>query len=214
MPKAAAAAVNITLAVYTEFGARAVKPQPVLKALPGLFDSKDAKVRDAAKALTVVLSRWVGRELVESALLEKMREAMRKDVAELLDGLPAEKPKAARLTRKEAAKKAAKAAAAAPEGDVAAAPAAGGAAPAGAAANGAADEEDDGAVDSYEFAEPVDVAREVKGAFYSGLDSKKWQERKAALGSLRSLASTPRIAPSQDFSDVNTALRKASASLA
>eukprot|EP00873_Tetraselmis_striata_P038446 jgi/Tetstr1/458710/TSEL_045099.t1 len=111
--------------------ARAVKPQPVLKALPGLFDSKDAKVRDAAKALTVVLSRWVGRELVESALLEKMREAMRKDVAELLDGLPAEKPKAARLTRKEAAKKAAKAAAAAPEGDVAAAPAAGGAAPRG-----------------------------------------------------------------------------------
>jgi cytoskeleton-associated protein 5 len=211
VPKAVAAAVNMALSVYTEFGAKAVKPQPMLKALPGLFDSKDAKTRDAAKNLTVVLGHWVGRELVETALVEKMRDAMKKDVAELLSDLPAEKPKAARLTRKEAAKKAAAAAAkqvavAPTEGEEGVDAAAGGV-PTAVAVAVDDDDENDGAVDSYEFAEPQDICREIKAAFYTGLESKKWQERKGALVSLKELARTPRIAPGE-FSDVNTGLRK------
>ena len=61
-----------------------VKPQPILRALPLLLDAKDAKAREGAKQLTVELCRWVGADLIRSTTMEKMRDAMKKDVEECL----------------------------------------------------------------------------------------------------------------------------------
>uniref|UniRef100_A0A061RZH6 Cytoskeleton-associated protein 5 n=1 Tax=Tetraselmis sp. GSL018 TaxID=582737 RepID=A0A061RZH6_9CHLO len=209
VPKAVSAAVGMALTVYSEFGAKTVKPQPILKALPQVFDSKDVKARSSAKKLTLVLGQWVGRELVESVLLEKMRDAMKKEVGEWLADLPSEKPQATRLTRKEQERraKAEAARAAAGAADTEAGAPEDGAVKVEVPAEAPEADDDDVAVDSYEIAEPVDILRELKGSFWSGLESAKWQERKESLQLLKGLASAPRLAPGE-YSDVNTALRK------
>lgn len=82
------------------------------------------------------LARWVGPELVRAMLFEKLRDAQRADVEQLLADSPPGRPKPERMTRREAAKAAAAVAAAAPaDGEHAGDPhASGAAAPGGAAA--------------------------------------------------------------------------------
>ena len=215
-PKAVAAAVNTALTVFDQFGARAVKPTPVLSKLPALFDSRDAKVRDGAKKLTVLLGRWVGREAVEGSLMEKMRDAMKKDVQGWLEDLPDEKPKAQRFTRKEQVKRKAKEEAAAKaaaegavEGDSAAAAASGTAAVTVAVPGDDDDEEEDCGLDAWEISEPKDVLKDLTGEFWSSLKSAKWKERKDALGALRALLKqNPRLEPGADYHDVTGELKK------
>lgn len=215
VPKAVAAAANLALDIYTEFGARAVKPELALKAMPKLFESKDATSRDAAKRLTVVMAQWVGRASVESVLLEKMRDAMKKDVDVWLSNLPDEKPKAARLTRKAAAIQKAKedaarkaAASGVQEGGAVREH---GQAAASASIWAADDEEEDGArgVDKYDLADPVDILPQLKKDFWGGLSSSKWMDRRDALQSLKSLLTdNPKLESGVDYHDLNSELRK------
>lgn len=57
-------------------------------------------------------------------------------------------------------------------------------------------------MDAYEFAEPVNVLSELGKEFWEGLSAKKWSERRDALAKLRTLASSPKLAPG-DYGDVN-----------
>ena len=66
-----------------------------------LFESKDAKVRDAAKALTVELTRWLGPDAVRRDLLEKMRAGMQAEVTEMTAAALARAPRATRRLRKD-----------------------------------------------------------------------------------------------------------------
>lgn len=152
VPKVALTAIEIVFQIVACFGVKVVKPQPVLKALSPLFDSKDAKIREFAKQLVVELGKWVGVDLIRQSLMEKMRDAMKKDVEEWLSKGGGGRGHPTRFTRKEQARLHALQAAPAPASDamdvdevpVAAAPVA------------AAVEVPQG-IDPYEFAEPFDL---------------------------------------------------------
>lgn len=60
----------------SEFGAKVVPPKRILKMLPELFDHQDQNVRASSKGLTLELCRWIGKDVVKSILLEKMRDTM------------------------------------------------------------------------------------------------------------------------------------------
>ncbi len=62
-------------------------------------------------------------------------------------------------------------------------------------------------VDAYEIAEPVEVLGRLDKAFWEGLASAKWSERRNALQSLKQLSSSPKLAPG-DYADVVRELRK------
>jgi hypothetical protein len=65
----------------------------------------------ADRTAQVAACQWLGAEAVQGSLLDKMPDAMRKDVEKAVAATP-DRPKPPRCTRKEAAKRAAKAAAA------------------------------------------------------------------------------------------------------
>ncbi|KAF6262791.1 armadillo-type protein [Scenedesmus sp. NREL 46B-D3] len=203
VPKVVVGALDATLTLVRSFGGRAMPAQQILKAMAGMFESKDAKARAIVKGIVAELARWMGPELIRAALFEKMRDAQKADVESLLAEAPTGRPKPERLTRKEAAKAAATAAAGTPGS---AAEEGGEAAAAGGAAAAAVEEEPE-QVDSYEFAEPRDIIPELKKDFWEGLESPKWFERKGALTTLKELASYPRLAHG-DYGDVNRELKK------
>ena len=62
-------------------------------------------------------------------------------------------------------------------------------------------------MDPYEFAEPVDITKALDKAFWEGLRSAKWQERRGALQALKSAAGTPKIAPG-DLVELLSELKK------
>ena len=62
-------------------------------------------------------------------------------------------------------------------------------------------------MDPYEFAEPVEITKALDKAFWEGLRSAKWQERKGALQALKAAAGTPKIAPG-DFVELLSELKK------
>jgi len=151
--------------VRSAFGLKVVPAKAVIAALPDMFNAKQAQTRDAAKILSVRLTRssaaslfvavsripahflwvrnrafdvlllnslssllwellkaqhnracrqpqvaacqWLGSEAVQGTLLDKMPDAMRKDVEKAVAAAP-DRPKPPRCTRKEAAKRAAK----------------------------------------------------------------------------------------------------------
>lgn len=107
VPKVAAAAVDVVARAVGDFGAKVVDPKPVLKALPPLFAHPNAGVRDKAKELTVALAACTGAGVVEATLLEKMGDAMRKDVEGAVAALPSRRAAPRRFTRREAAARAA-----------------------------------------------------------------------------------------------------------
>ena len=63
--------------------------------------------------MQVAACQWLGSEAVQGSLLDKMPDAMRKDVEKAVAAAP-DRPKPPRCTRKEAAKRTARAAAAPP----------------------------------------------------------------------------------------------------
>eukprot|EP00232_Nephroselmis_pyriformis_P008410 CAMPEP_0182876752 /NCGR_PEP_ID=MMETSP0034_2-20130328/14326_1 /TAXON_ID=156128 /ORGANISM="Nephroselmis pyriformis, Strain CCMP717" /LENGTH=510 /DNA_ID=CAMNT_0025009557 /DNA_START=53 /DNA_END=1581 /DNA_ORIENTATION=- len=210
--KAALAALLAIHECFRTFGAKVVQPQPILKGIPPLFESKDGKMRDAVKSLTVEMTRWVGADLVRNVLMEKMREAMKKDVEDMLSSVEPGKPKPERYTRKDQKAMAAKAAAAAaaaaaaPEGGDEAGPAAVSRSQTAAAAV-VDDDEGDDEMDSYEFAPEVAILPELKAAWWSRTEAAKWSERRDALVELKGLSRAPRLA-NGDYGDVMRLLKK------
>lgn len=68
-------------------------------------------------------------------------------------------------------------------------------------------------MDSYDFADPVDVLGKLDKGFWEGLGATKWTERRDALQSLKQLSSCPKLA-SGDYADVVRELRKVRAAVA
>jgi cytoskeleton-associated protein 5 len=64
-------------------------------------------------------------------------------------------------------------------------------------------------VDSFDFADPVDITAKLPGNFYELIVSKKWQERREALDALLEQAKTPKIMD-KDYSELIAALAKVS----
>ena len=62
-------------------------------------------------------------------------------------------------------------------------------------------------MDSYEYAEPVDIWSSLNKEFWEGLASKKWSERRDSLQKLKGWASQPKVV-SGDSGDVLRELKK------
>ncbi len=212
------AALETLLKAVSEFGApKVIDPKPLFKSLPAVFGHSNAGVRDKAKEITVELSLWLGSAVVQTVLVDKMNDTMKKDVATTLASLPPGKKKPLRYTRKEALARAA-----AQEND----------------------EDDDGAVpmdvddenqgngasggdgdefeqgDPYDFSDPVDifspltktsvVVGDDSTPFWDCFESKKWNIRKGALEKVKELArSNPRLSSeNSSLNDLTRELKK------
>ena len=202
VPKCALASVEALRAALASFGTPGVvPPKPIVKGVAHLFDSKDGKLRDAAKELTVELTRWLGVDAVRKDLLEKMRAGMRAEVEAAVAKAGVGSARPTRMTRKERAN-GATGDASTPmdvDGDVDAATTT---APA-------------SLLDAYEFADPESVLDKLEKApadkeqpkFWDAIASGKWKERLGALSQLRALADHPKLA-SGEYGDVARALKK------
>ena len=209
IPKLALAATNALLMAVKTFGTPKVVPAgAMLKGLVPLFDAKDAKVRAAAKEITVEMTRWLGSDAVKRDLIDKMRDSMQADVNKAIASVESGARPSRFLRREQAAADAA---------DVGASTS--GAGPsdesttmttnaAGASTQAAA------VPDAYDYAEPVSILplldRPGEGEnpkFWDGVVSKKWQERQYALQTLTRLASAPKLA-SADYGNVSKALKQ------
>lgn len=208
VPKTVIAALDVLYRAICNFGAKIVDPKPILKALPAVFGHSNAGVRDKAKELTIELAAWVGAPVVQSVLLEKMSDAMRKDVEGAIQALPPGKKKAERFTRKEAVARAAG------EGDGDEVDAAGGPEPM-QVDDAAAVDFGDG--DPFEFSDPVDIMGPLSKSmvivgddsvpFWDCFESKKWNIRKGAIDKLKEAAKAPRLSPGE-YHDICRELRK------
>jgi cytoskeleton-associated protein 5 len=205
VPKCALASTEALRAALASFGTGVVPPKPILKGIAHLFESKDGKVRDAAKELTVELTRWLGVDAARKDLLEKMRAGMRAEVEASVAKAGVGSARATRLTRKDRANGVFVSAGddSTPmdvDGDDAAAPSAAAPAP---------------LPDAYEFADPESVLDKLEKApadkeqpkFWDAVGSGKWKERLGALSQLRALADHPKLA-SGEYGDVARALKK------
>lgn len=207
VPKTVAAALDVLKQAINDFGT-AIDVKPVIKTIPQLFVHSNANIRDNTKSLTISLASVVGINTVKATLLEKMSDAMRKDVEAGISELPAGKHKPIRLTRREAALQ--------------------GNAPGESEAEGTSEinegiescetmDDADHELDPYEIAEPVDILSkldkvtvtvgEEETPFWSCFESKKWNVRKGALDKVRDLSKTPRLAPG-DYNSLCRELRK------
>ncbi|KAL6766815.1 TOG1 [Auxenochlorella protothecoides x Auxenochlorella symbiontica] len=209
VPKVAVAALDILKNAVSLFGTKVVDPKPIIRALPTVYGSANAQVRDKAKEISVELASYLGLAVVAGALFEKMPAAMKKDVEAAIAELPPGKRAPERWTRREQEERAV--AAGQPEAmdvDDEAEP--------GLVAVEAAEEVDEG-VDAYEYATPVDILgplqKEVltigddRVAFWDCFESKKWNVRKAALDRLRDAARATRLAEG-DYGAVVRELKK------
>ncbi|CAD7700615.1 unnamed protein product [Ostreobium quekettii] len=192
-PKVVVAALDMVHQAVSTFGTKVVPPQPILKALPPLFESRDAKAREKVKALVAELSRWVGASTVKTILFEKMRDAMKEDVEKLIEAAPKERPAPQRITRREQARLAELA----EEGKSAQAP----------AQEATPMVEDEPECDVFDLSEPREILHELKKPWWESLANPKWTIRKGALTELKTLASSPRLVPG-DYGDVCRELKK------
>lgn len=224
VPKVVAAALEILFRAVAEFGTtKVIDPKPLFKSLPAVFGHSNAGVRDKSKELTIELSSWVGPAVVQSVLIDKMNDTMKKDVATSLASIPSGKKKPLRFTRKEAAARAA--AAEGNDGDD------DGAIPmdvddnttingsGGGVPHGGEDDEFGG--DPYDFSDPVDILAPLQKTpivvgddstpFWDCFESKKWNVRKGALEKIKELAkSNPRLSSgnSSSLNDLTRELKK------
>lgn len=193
VPKVLLACVDIVFQAVSLFGTKVMLPQPILKALPPLFDSKDAKIRSKVKELVAELAKWCGANAVKTILFEKMRDAMKEDVEKLIAQIPEGRPQAQRLTKSQQQKQTVE------ESEGPSNP--------GASSSNAVEEVEEVEIDEYDLAEPSDVVNSLDRDWWANLQEKKWAIRKGALTSLKTLASKPKLAPG-DYGEINRELKK------
>lgn len=206
VPKIALAAANAVLAAVREFGTpRVISPTAILKGLAPLFDAKDAKVRTAAKEITVEMTRWLGAQAVKRDLIDKMREAMQADVNKAIANIESN-ARPTRFLRKDKPLEDDPTTVSSVAGDRDARDTS-------VSAMGASTSAIVAAPDAYEYSEPevilplLDKPGEGENPkFWDGIVSKKWQERQYALQTLTKLASAPRLAAT-DYGAVSKALK-------
>ena len=99
--KVALASLNAASEAVNSFGAAAIGCKPVIRELPRLFDSRDSKVREKAKEFAVDLCTWLGLDTMRALLLDKMRDAMRKDVEALVSARDGQRMRPTRRLRRD-----------------------------------------------------------------------------------------------------------------
>jgi hypothetical protein len=158
----------------------------------------------------------MGPGVVQSVLVDKMNDAMQKDVLGTLLGPTQARKKPLRFTRKEALARAAAESNGADDLD--------GAEPMdvddeGLVNEGGDDGDDFGAGDPYDFSDPVDiftplhktlvVVGDDSTPFWDCFESKKWNIRKGALDKVKELArSNPRLSSGESSSSLNDLTRE------
>lgn len=211
VPKVVLAALEVLFQAVSDFGIPTVDPKPLFKSLPCVFGHSNASIRDKAKEISVALAAYTGLGVIQSTLLEKMSDTMRKEVETSIAALPGKKAPT-RFTRKEAAAHAA----AGPRGEADADGLRFGASN-DAVAMDVGDDALNQDLDAYEYTEPVDilgplgkaviVVGDESSPFWECFDSKKWNIRKGALDRARDAAKKPRLATG-DYGDLCRELRK------
>ena len=152
-----------------------VDPKPALKSLPKAFGHADKNVRAEASNLAVELYRWL-REAMKTLFWEELKPVQQQDLEKLFDAIKQEPPpKQDRLLRSQQAAIASKH----QEEEVVE----------------ATEEEEDNTVEveTFDFAEPVDVLAKVPKDLYENLASTKWKERKEALEAFYEVAHVEKI---------------------
>ncbi|KAI8849851.1 armadillo-type protein [Chytridium lagenaria] len=173
-PKNVVACINVMKEAIRMFGIKVVNVKLILKQLPKMFDHKDKNVRAEASALTVEMYRWLGKALMPS--IGELKPLQLKDLAELFESLPQDRPKPERLIRAEQAKREAVGYVAEEEvGPV------------------RADEPEPEPVDPFDISDPVNVLDKLPPKFYEELASTKWKERKEILEALLPLVKYPKL---------------------
>lgn len=205
IPKLALAATNALLTAVKAFGTPKVIPAgAMLKGLVPLFDAKDAKVRAAAKEITVEMTRWLGSDAVKRDLIDKMRDSMQADVNKAIASVESGACPTRFLRREQAA------------ADVGVSTSGAGPNAESTATTNAARESTQAVAvpDAYDYAEPVSIlplldqpGEGENPKFWDGVVSKKWQERQYALQTLTKLASAPKLA-SADYGNVSKSLKQ------
>lgn len=205
VPKAVAAALDCLLHAVGDFGPKVFDPKPLMKALPDLFGHSNAAVRTKVKEIVVELASTLGVGVVQSMLVDKMGDAMKKEVQE---SLPAKTKAPTRYTRKQ---QAAMASVTHDDNDVEMVD----------AEDEGASHEGDGVLeeegDPYDYADPVDILPMLEKstievgdeclAFWDCFESKKWNVRKSAIDKIKDAGSQPRLA-SGNYGPIVTELRK------
>ena len=206
VPKLALASVEALLKCLSSFGTPTVIPaKPILKGIAHMFDSKDGKVRDTAKELTVEMVRWLGVEVCKKDLIEKLRPGMQAEVAESISKIVLGTARATRLTRKEQTTGALLSEPMEVDqlhGDDY-------------GNNSELPGSQPQLPEAYEFADPFSILDKLEKPlenkeqpkFWDAITSSKWKERLGALTQLKQLASNPKLA-SSEYGDVTRALKK------
>eukprot|EP00210_Caulerpa_lentillifera_P009280 g8845.t1 len=194
VPKVLLACVDIVYQSVNLFGTKVMTPQPILKSLPALFDSKDAKIRAKVKELVAELAKWCGANAVKTILFEKMRDAMKEDVEKLIAQIPEGRPVAQRLTKSQQQRAVI---------EDTSGEAGGTSGP----TTNQTEEPEEVEIDEYDLAEPSEVVGSLDRDWWANLQEKKWAIRKGALSSLKTLASKPKLA-NGDYSEINRELKK------
>jgi cytoskeleton-associated protein 5 len=166
------------------FGVKVIPPKEIMKAFPGWFENQNKEVRAAAITLVTELRRWLGKILDKP--IGELRPAQAKELEAAFEKLPNEPAVPLKYRRSEA--EAMMAAQAAGTG-------AGGA--------GSAPKE----IDAYELADATNVLSKVTPAFYEGLQSKKWKDRKEQLDMLVGVCDNPKL-ESGDYAELVKNLKK------
>jgi len=217
VPKAAVAALDIVFQAISQFGCgqHTIDPKPVIKSLPPIFAHSNVGVREKAKDITVAIASFLGPAIVQGSLMEKMNDAMKKDVEGAIQKAGRKQPE--RLTRRAAAEKSA---AAGNDDD----------GPtdmdiddnsttAGIDTASNNDVSFDADMDAYDFSDPVDIMgplskeKLVVGddsvAFWECFESKKWNIRRAALDKVRDAAKkNPRLSGTADYNGIVAEMKK------
>jgi cytoskeleton-associated protein 5 len=190
-PKIAAIAVNTLRAAISAFGARLFPLKPILKMLPNLFEKKDKAIREEASALVVELYSWIGKVFVSQ--IQDLRSAQMKELESSFAAVDAKgvKPQATRLKRSEN-----------PAFGGSGLPSAGNS-----ASSTTAKQQEDAPIDPFDFLEPQEILSKIGTAFWEGLESKKWGDRRDQLDELLKLLTAPRLVAGE-YGDLTKALKK------
>jgi len=159
------------------YGVKIIPVKPILKIVPELYNNNNKTCREDARDLVVELYRWLGA--ATKPTIDSLRPAQVKELEELFEKLPKERPKPERARRSEQSDDE-------EEGEE------GGG---GGEEAEEGEEAEDRPPDAFDFADPVDILSKIPADFEEGLASKKWKDRKEQMEALVSLADVVRLKP-------------------
>ncbi|TPX49741.1 hypothetical protein SeLEV6574_g01287 [Synchytrium endobioticum] len=155
-PKNIASCVNALKEAVRLYGIKVVNPKPIIKQIGRTLDHKDKAVRAEGFGLVVELKRWLGPAL-DSALSD-LKSAQLKEINDLLEKVPVERPVAERQIRSQ-------------QGVL----------------GGAVSPDEISAStepDPMDFMDAVNVLGHLPPNFYNNVAAPKWKDKKDALESL------------------------------